>query len=105
MRLPRILAVALALAAAACATAGAPQAQRSDALFGRVHAGDTRAAVERLLGPPDSRVVFDRSGNEGWDYRYEDSWGYIAIYSVTFSPDGLVVATLSNRVNAGGDMH
>ena len=94
----------LALAATACATAGLPQAGRSDALFARIHPGESRAEVESLLGPPDSRVRFDRSGNEGWDYKYEDGWGYMAIYSITFSRSGVVVSSISNRVNSGGDM-
>jgi hypothetical protein len=105
MKLPPALAIVLALGVTACATAGNPQASRSDALFAGVHAGDTQAAVENLLGPPDTRVRFDRSGNEGWDYKYQDGWGYMAIYSITFSPDGHVVGSIANRVNSGGDMH
>jgi hypothetical protein len=103
MKLPRLAALLLALAAAACAAVPAPSTRRSDALFARVHAGAATGEVEALLGPPDKRMRFGLSGNEGWDYRYEDSWGYTAIYSVTFSPDGHVVGTLSNRINSGGD--
>jgi outer membrane protein assembly factor BamE (lipoprotein component of BamABCDE complex) len=91
--------------ATACATLPNAQSGRSDALFARVHAGESRAEVEGLLGPPDTRVRFDRSGNEGWDYRYQDGWGYMAIYSITFSPDGRVLSSISNRINSGGDMH
>ena len=36
-------------------------------------------------------------------YRYQDTWGYIVIFSVTFGADGRVVAKLSRRVNDGGD--
>jgi len=98
------LAASLLVFATACATV-TPQAGRSDALFARVHLGDSRATVESLLGPPDTRVRFDLSNNEGWDYRYEDGWGYMALYSVTFSPAGVVVSSISNRINSGGDMH
>src|SRR5689334_21017298 len=105
MKLPPAAVIVLALAAGACATAGNPQADRSDALFARVHPGESRAEVEGLLGPPDDRVRFEMSGNEGWDYKYQDGWGYMAIYSITFSPAGFVVSSISNRVNSGGDMH
>ena len=89
--------------AAACGTLPNSQAGRSDALFTRVHPGDTESAVESVLGPPDNRMRFALSGNEGWDYRYQDGWGYLAIYSITFSPDGHVLSTISNRINSGGD--
>ncbi|HXF80297.1 MAG TPA: hypothetical protein VN598_15635 [Usitatibacter sp.] len=107
MRLPRaaIPTLIACLLAASCAGPPTREAGRSDALFAGVHPGDDRARVESLLGPPDTRVRFDRSGNEGWDYKYQDGWGYMAIYSVTFSPDGHVVGSISNRVNSGGDMH
>jgi len=105
MKLAPIPALIAALIATACATAGHPQADRNDALFARVHPGESRADVESLLGPPDSRVRFEMSGNEGWDYKYQDGWGYMAIYSITFSPSGYVVSSISNRINSGGDMH
>lgn len=95
----------LLLAAAACGTLPDSQAGRSDALFTRVHQGDTEGTVQGLLGPPDNRMRFAMSGNEGWDYKYQDGWGYMAIYSITFSPDGHVVSAISNRINSGGDMH
>ena len=93
----------LLMLAAACAALPGRETGRGEALFARVHQGDTSAAVESLLGPPDNRMRFGISGNEGWDYRYQDPWGYMAIYSVTFSPDGHVLSTLSNRINSGGD--
>jgi hypothetical protein len=105
MKLPRTPAILLALAVAACATGGNPQAGRSEALFAGLHPGDSRAAVESLLGPPDNRVRFDLSGNEGWDYKYQDAWGYLAFYSITFSPEGRLLSSISNRINSGGDMH
>ena len=95
----------LLLAAAACGSLPNSQAERSDALFARVHQGDTEGTVQGLLGPPDNRTRFAMSGNEGWDYKYQDGWGYMAIYSITFSPQGQVVSSISNRINSGGDMH
>ena len=100
----RIAIVLTVLAAASCATGPNVIGGRSDAIFAAsVHQGATQAEVERALGPPDKRERFNISGNEGWDYKYQDGWGYMALYSITFSPDGHVVSTISNRINSGGD--
>jgi len=100
-----LFAALLGLACASCAIDPTLQSRRSDGLFSAVHPGATREEVQALVGPPDNRVRFAMSGNEGWDYRYQDGWGYMAIYSVTFSPDGHVLSSISNRINSGGDMH
>lgn len=100
---------ALAILVAGCATGpmtslapmGAPV--RTDATFARVASGMPEAQVAQLLGRPDETMRFPLSKNEAWDYRYYDTWGYMAIFSVTFGPDGRVVSTISNRVNSGGD--
>jgi hypothetical protein len=95
----------LGLAAASCATLDPSiQAGRSDAFFAaNVRPGGTQAEIERVLGPPDKRERYSISGNEGWDYKYQDGWGYMALYSITFSPDGHVLSAISNRINSGGD--
>jgi hypothetical protein len=90
----------------ACATgplgsAAAPA--RNDALFAQVERGMPEPAVTQLLGRPDETMRFPLSQNEAWDYRYYDGWGYMAIFSVTFGPDGRVASTISNRINSGGD--
>lgn len=101
MRSP-IAALAAALAIAACATGnGGPV--RNDDLFARVETGMTTQQVERLAGRPDETMAFPMSNTNSWGYRYQDPWGYLAIFSVTFSPDGRVVSKLSRRVNQGGD--
>ena len=92
------------LFAAACASGPNAMGARSDALFASaVHPGASKAEVERALGPPDRRETYPLSGREGWDYKYQDGWGYMAYYSITFSPEGQVVSTISNRINSGGD--
>jgi outer membrane protein assembly factor BamE (lipoprotein component of BamABCDE complex) len=90
---------------AACATGGfaPPVPARSDQLFAQVHYGMEQAEVAHMLGAPDQTMRFPLSSSEAWDYRYQDRWGYIAIYSVTFGPDGHVASTISNRINSGGD--
>jgi len=104
MKPSRIAAILALSGAASCAVGPNAVGARNDATFAAaVHPGITQAEVERALGPPDKRQKFSISGNEAWDYKYQDGWGYMAIYSVTFSPDGHVVSTISNRINSGGD--
>ena len=89
--------------AAACAPLGAGGAARTDATFAHVVSGMPESEVAQMLGRPDETMRFPLSHNEAWDYRYYDTWGYLAIFSVTFGPDGRVASTISNRVNSGGD--
>ena len=97
---PAVLATLLA----GCAVPGAlSYGARSDELFGRIHAGMTGDEVRSLIGVPDETMPFPLSHTLAWDYRYQDTWGYIVIFSVTFGADGRVVAKLSRRVNDGGD--
>ena len=91
------------LALALLASCAAPGAGRSDAMFAQVARGMPEQEVAQLLGKPDETMRFPLSQNEAWDYRYYDGWGYLAIFSVTFGPDGRVASTISNRVNSGGD--
>ena len=94
-----------ALLLGACATGGfaPPVPARSDQLFSQVHAGMEQSEIVQMLGTPDQMMRFPLSSSEAWDYRYQDRWGYMAIYSVTFGPDGHVISTISNRINSGGD--
>jgi hypothetical protein len=90
----------------ACATgpfASTGAAPRNDALFAQVARGMPEPEVAQLLGRPDETMRFPLSRSEAWDYRYYDAWGYMAIFSVTFGPDGRVASTISNRINSGGD--
>jgi len=88
---------------AACTTLGSGGPTRTDATFRQVVSGMPESEVAQMLGRPDETMRFPLSHNEAWDYRYYDTWGYLAIFSVTFGADGRVVSTISNRVNSGGD--
>jgi outer membrane protein assembly factor BamE (lipoprotein component of BamABCDE complex) len=90
-----------AILMAACAVPG--EIPRSDDLFARIDDGMTTDDVRRLLGPPDETMRFPLSRTEAWDYRYYDTWGYMAVFSVTFSADGRAVSKISRRINDGGD--
>jgi outer membrane protein assembly factor BamE (lipoprotein component of BamABCDE complex) len=82
------------------ANAGPP---RSDEVFGRIAPGMTNDDVRRLVGPPDETMRFPMSNTLSWDYYYQDTWGYMAIFYVTFGADGRVVTKISRRINDGGD--
>ena len=95
--------VPLLLAGALGACAGLPaDPPRSDEIFGAVRIGMTQQQVERLVGRPDETMRFSRDATS-WDYRYTDTWGYFAVFSVTFDAEGVAVGRLSWRTNDGGD--
>jgi hypothetical protein len=48
-------------------------------------------------------MKYPLSQTVAWNYRYQDTWGYMAIFSVTFAKDGRALSTISERVNDGGD--
>jgi hypothetical protein len=61
----------------------------------------TENEVRSVLGQPDEIMAFGRSQTVAWDYRYTDSWGFLAMFSVTFGADGRVLSTFSRRLNDG----
>ena len=73
----------------------------SDEQLARIQRGMTRDDVQRIVGSPDEAMRFPMSQTEAWDYQYQDSWGYFAIFSVTFGTDGRAVSTFSRRIDGG----
>lgn len=102
-----VAATAFCIAAllAGCASgpwmAGGPH--RTDELFARIQPGMTTEEVRSLAGPPDETMPFSRSRTFAWDYQYLDTWGYLAVFSVTFDQDGRAVSKISRRINDGND--
>ena len=86
-----------------CATIRAPETERNDPAFARVELGMTQPEVRRLLGEPDSTMPFSLSKTLAWDYAYQDTWGYFAVFSVTFDSGGRAVSKIAWRTNDGGD--
>lgn len=66
--------------------------------FHRIQPGMRRKEVLRLIGPPRETMAFARTRHVAWDYFYMDTWGYHAIFSVTFDADGVVVSKISQRL-------
>lgn len=100
---PLAAACVLLLAGCALAPANPFEAARGDELFARVQPPMTMGEVRALLGPPDETMAFPRSSTVAWDYRYMDTWGYFAVFSVTFDARGAAVGKISWRTNDGGD--
>ncbi len=69
-----------------------------DDTFQHIQPGLGRDDVLRMIGPPGQTMAFPRSGHTAWDYRYTDTWGYLAIFSVTFDRDGTVVSKITQRI-------
>jgi outer membrane protein assembly factor BamE (lipoprotein component of BamABCDE complex) len=72
----------------------------SDEVFNRIRPGMTRDQVLRLIGPPGDHMEFPRTQRVSWEWRYQDSWRYIAIFSVDFDSNGIVVSKFSRRLES-----
>ena len=97
------LTAAAALLSGCAAVAASNEPRRDEAFFARIERGMTMEEVRARLGPPDETMKFPAKNAVAWDYRYQDTWGYMANYSVTFGPEGRVQSTFSHRINTGGD--
>ncbi|MGZ5039581.1 MAG: hypothetical protein ACXWBQ_02460 [Usitatibacter sp.] len=50
-------------------------------------------------------MSFARSNTHAWDYRYIDTWGSLAIFSVTFDANGRVVSKFTRRIEKDAGRH
>lgn len=69
-----------------------------DTRFNAISKGMTSDQLLRLIGPPSQRVYFDNLRQAAWDYRFRDSWGYIAVLSVMVDDAGLVASRITQRI-------
>ena len=70
----------------------------NDDSFNRIRPGLTEQEILHMIGPPGETMHFARSDTTAWDYRYTDTWGYLAIFSVTFDNKGVVVSKITRRI-------
>jgi hypothetical protein len=70
----------------------------NDDVFNGIRPGQTREDILYRIGPPGETMEFARTRNIAWDYRYVDTWGYLAVFSVTFDPNGVVVSKFTRRL-------
>jgi outer membrane protein assembly factor BamE (lipoprotein component of BamABCDE complex) len=71
----------------------------NDDVFFQVRPGLTRDEILRLIGPPGETGAFPRMRQYAWDYRFVDTWGYRAIFSVTFDQNDVVVSKFTRRLD------
>ncbi|MGZ5034906.1 MAG: hypothetical protein ACXWAC_17065 [Usitatibacter sp.] len=69
-----------------------------DDTFNRIRPGLTADDVLRMIGPPREKAHFPRLGQTAWDYKYVDTWGYPAIFSVMIDANNVVVGKVSRRI-------
>ena len=85
-----------------CAAVLASNEPYRNGLIPQIRQGMTQEQVRTVLGPPDEVMAFGNTQTVSWDYRYSDSWGFLAMFSVTFGvAEGRVVSTFSRRLNDG----
>ena len=70
----------------------------SDDAFRAIGAGMSVDEVLARLGPPSSKTRFDNTKTTAWDYRYRDTWGYDAEFSVIVDDHGRVVGKTNVRL-------
>ncbi len=72
--------------------------------FARIRRGETtQEELLRLIGPPWRRIAFDNLGQVAWDYRFRDLWGYLAEFSAMVDRRGIVVNTVTTRIEPRND--
>ncbi|QJR10310.1 hypothetical protein DSM104443_01365 [Usitatibacter rugosus] len=76
----------------------------TDDNFYRIQAGVTTAEqVRRMIGPPSRVVRFENLQQFAWDYRFRDTWGYLAIFSVMIDDRGMVASKVIARIESSKD--
>lgn len=93
--------VLVAVLVQACAAVMNSNEPIRNGLIPQIQQGMTRDQVQGILGPPDETMAFNNTQTVSWDYRYTDSWGFLAMFSVTFDAGWRVVSTFSRRLNDG----
>jgi hypothetical protein len=69
-----------------------------DDTFYRIRPGLTEQDILHMIGPPGETMHFARTDTTAWDYRYVDTWGYLAIFSVIFDNKAVVVSKVTRRI-------
>ena len=71
----------------------------TDDMFFRIQSGvTTREDVRRMIGPPYRIVRFENLKQHAWDYRFRDTWGYLADFSVMIDDRGIVASKVIARI-------
>ncbi len=68
-----------------------------DEHFRAIREGQTRDEVLRLIGPPGDKMRFN-NGTYAWIWRFQDSWGYLSDFNVTFDRNDIVLGKIAIRL-------
>lgn len=69
-----------------------------DDRFHAIQPGMPKDELLRLIGPPSETMRFDNLRQTAWDYRFRDTWGYVAILSVMIDDNDRVVSRITQRI-------
>ncbi|APV51791.1 hypothetical protein BWI17_20175 [Betaproteobacteria bacterium GR16-43] len=76
----------------------------TDGNFSLIQSGVTTGdQVRRMIGPPYRVVRFENLKQYAWDYRFRDTWGYLAIFSVMVDDRGVVANKVIARIESSRD--
>jgi hypothetical protein len=56
--------------------------------------------VLRMIGPPRETMHFSNLGQTAWDYKFQDTWGYPAIFSVMVDNNNIVAGKVTRRIES-----
>ena len=71
----------------------------TDDRFNQLRPGTTtRDQVRAIIGPPHRTMRFDNLGQDAWEYRFQDAWGYLADFSVMIDDRGIVAGKAVRRI-------
>lgn len=73
----------------------------SDSYFAKVQPGMTKEEVNRLLGRPAEKVVFDLKKEEVWSWNYKETGDVRMQFNAHFDLDGKVVSKSKSQVMTG----
>jgi outer membrane protein assembly factor BamE (lipoprotein component of BamABCDE complex) len=69
----------------------------NDDTFQAIRVGMPASDVLAIIGAPQRKARFDATRTTAWDYRYRDTWGYSAEFSVIIDDAGAVVGKFAAR--------
>jgi hypothetical protein len=69
-----------------------------DDVIQTIRVGLAADEVTAKIGPPHRRVRFENLGATSWDYRYQDTWGYLVDLSIMIDDKNRVTGKVLQRL-------
>ena len=73
-----------------------------DDVIQTITVGLTADDVLVKIGPPHQRIRFDNLRATAWDYRYQDTWGYLVDLSIMIDDANRVTGRVAQRLEIEG---